>query len=561
MNISNRIGPYLKSLRTSNNLTLNDLSLKLNYSIQVISKWEKNDSFPSIDIVPTLCNIFQISIDDFFSFKTTKEENFIKQKAFNLQSFSSYFKLLRVKNNDSQGDVAKKINVSKQTILRLEKNQCTPNISFFLEVANIYKTDYSTLFYGEYKNYSLIKSKPISKHNKLKISLISVACVTTLATIISLSIYFLKRPNNIIDSSKVPEYNLSTYGEGLDITDYKNEFEIEDYGYEISNDEVILTNIPINKDGISYVPSIINSYPVTKLEENAIKNRTALKKFIIEGSIPTFGKDFLSETINLEYLDLGTTPNNAIFTNTLFTNVKNLKFYRGPTYFKNTDDLDRYYITSLLNLENPLEYFYYQTNLEVIETTASYISKKIFIPKNVEIVSGNANGAINNGKDYVNPLEEVIFEENSKCYFMNYSFNSCSSLKTFTFPPLLEDISNHSFFNCTSLEYLDFSKAKRLVAIEEESFYNINLKYDLYLPSSIVRYEASCFELGFKNNLNVYFYNMPHKLMDHSFYPGSDSNNYIYSISINFVNNRSLSEDSIYEDWYDKDHTTIIFMK
>lgn len=316
--------------------------------------------------------------------------------------------------------------------------------------------------------------------------------------------------------------------------------------------------MPISNDGLIYVPKTINSIKVTSICSGAIINKNEVKKFIVAGSITDLGKDLFNDTTNLSYIDLGTSSY-VSFTHSLFSGLDNLKFYRGPTYFINLINNDRYYISTLIDSSKPLDYFYYSTISNTIETTACYIAKKIFIPKNVEVLGGNSNGSIINSESYKVPLEEVVFEKDSTCYFMISSFKNCVNLKTFKFPTFIEDIATDSFYNCSSLEYLDFSENKRLVAIQKEAFYNINLKYDLYLPSSVVRYEEKCFEKGFKNNLSIYFYSMPHKLMSHSFYPGSDSSGNIYNIKINFLNNTRLSDDTIYEDWYDANHTTITF--
>lgn len=61
------LGDKIKLLRTNKNLTQEELSSKLHITRQTISKWESNKSIPDIIKVKELCQVFEISIDDFLS--------------------------------------------------------------------------------------------------------------------------------------------------------------------------------------------------------------------------------------------------------------------------------------------------------------------------------------------------------------------------------------------------------------------------------------------------------------------------------------------------------------
>ncbi|MCC8073377.1 MAG: helix-turn-helix domain-containing protein [Clostridiales bacterium] len=56
-------GEYLKSLRTSHNLSQDALSEILNISRQSISKWEQGNSFPDIENAQKLAEYYGVSID------------------------------------------------------------------------------------------------------------------------------------------------------------------------------------------------------------------------------------------------------------------------------------------------------------------------------------------------------------------------------------------------------------------------------------------------------------------------------------------------------------------
>ena len=61
------IGNRIKTLRTLNGLTQNELAEKLNISTQAISKWESGRALPSVEFLPNIADVFECSIDTLFS--------------------------------------------------------------------------------------------------------------------------------------------------------------------------------------------------------------------------------------------------------------------------------------------------------------------------------------------------------------------------------------------------------------------------------------------------------------------------------------------------------------
>ena len=58
------IGKTLKKLRRSRDLTQEEVAAHLGISYQAISKWERNDGYPDITMLPALANYFQVSVDE-----------------------------------------------------------------------------------------------------------------------------------------------------------------------------------------------------------------------------------------------------------------------------------------------------------------------------------------------------------------------------------------------------------------------------------------------------------------------------------------------------------------
>lgn len=63
-NLNFMIGKNLQILRKKNSLTQAELAEKLNYSDKAISKWEKGDSLPPIEVFYKLSQLYGVSIDN-----------------------------------------------------------------------------------------------------------------------------------------------------------------------------------------------------------------------------------------------------------------------------------------------------------------------------------------------------------------------------------------------------------------------------------------------------------------------------------------------------------------
>ena len=57
------VGKTIATLRKENGWTQVELAEKLQVSDKAVSKWEKDDAFPSIEFFPMLAELFGVSID------------------------------------------------------------------------------------------------------------------------------------------------------------------------------------------------------------------------------------------------------------------------------------------------------------------------------------------------------------------------------------------------------------------------------------------------------------------------------------------------------------------
>lgn len=80
------IGLNVKRLRQSKRITQEQLAEQLHISPQAISKWECGSALPDIQMLPMLADIFDVSLDELFSYKRgtyTKKEQLIRLMAAN----------------------------------------------------------------------------------------------------------------------------------------------------------------------------------------------------------------------------------------------------------------------------------------------------------------------------------------------------------------------------------------------------------------------------------------------------------------------------------------------
>lgn len=84
------IGTRIKKYREKQNISQDELALKVFVSRQTISNWETNKSYPDIKSLTMLSNIFHVSLDDFIK-DGIKEMRIIvdqkKIKEFNIMSY------------------------------------------------------------------------------------------------------------------------------------------------------------------------------------------------------------------------------------------------------------------------------------------------------------------------------------------------------------------------------------------------------------------------------------------------------------------------------------------
>ena len=74
------LGMMISLLRKEKGMTQLELAEKMGVTDKAVSKWERDLSFPDINSIPKLAEIFEVSVDELMQVKTETKENIGKNK-------------------------------------------------------------------------------------------------------------------------------------------------------------------------------------------------------------------------------------------------------------------------------------------------------------------------------------------------------------------------------------------------------------------------------------------------------------------------------------------------
>ena len=74
------LGMMISSLRKEKGMTQLELAEKMGVTDKAVSKWERDLSYPDINSIPMLAEIFGVSVDELMQVKTETKENISKNK-------------------------------------------------------------------------------------------------------------------------------------------------------------------------------------------------------------------------------------------------------------------------------------------------------------------------------------------------------------------------------------------------------------------------------------------------------------------------------------------------
>lgn len=70
-----KIGMIIKKLRTEKSVTQDTLATAISVTPQAISRWESENGYPDIELLPSLADFFNVSTDELLGYKLSEREN------------------------------------------------------------------------------------------------------------------------------------------------------------------------------------------------------------------------------------------------------------------------------------------------------------------------------------------------------------------------------------------------------------------------------------------------------------------------------------------------------
>lgn len=130
----NTLGENIKKYRKENELTQEDVATYVGKTKNVVSHWEKGVNRPDADTIFLLCQLLKITPNQLFGWSDNIQHNEENKKI----TVGENIKKIRENLNMTQTDLAKQVNISKQTLYKYETNVIT-NIPFNVieKIANI----------------------------------------------------------------------------------------------------------------------------------------------------------------------------------------------------------------------------------------------------------------------------------------------------------------------------------------------------------------------------------------------------------------------------------------
>lgn len=74
------LGRMISSLRKEKGMTQLELAEKMGVTDKAVSKWERDLSFPDINSIPKLAEVFEVSIDELMQVKSETKDTIVKNK-------------------------------------------------------------------------------------------------------------------------------------------------------------------------------------------------------------------------------------------------------------------------------------------------------------------------------------------------------------------------------------------------------------------------------------------------------------------------------------------------
>lgn len=195
------------------------------------------------------------------------------------------------------------------------------------------------------------------------------------------------------------------------------------------------------------LPSTINSWPVTKIGEDALKDNTTITSVTIPASVTEIGSNAFAGCTNLTSVKYGGDWSKLTIQsgNPAVEDAANAQLFDFEFIPNNTAVIVKKYNGTAADVTIPS--CYKGKPVTVIDPVAFYNNSavtSVTIPDSVTAIPDYAFG-------YCSQLTNISIP-NSVTFIGFSAFNSCTSLKSITLPSSLSTIQSYAFYNCENLK-------------------------------------------------------------------------------------------------------------
>lgn len=201
------------------------------------------------------------------------------------------------------------------------------------------------------------------------------------------------------------------------------------------------------KESTVILPSTINSWPVTKIGEDALKDNTTITSVTIPASVTEIGSNAFAGCTNLTSVTYGGDWSNLTIQsgNPAVQDAANEQLFDFEFILNNTAVVVIRYKGTAADVTIPSRYK--DKPVTMIDHAAFHDNSavtSVTIPDSVTSISDDAFG-------FCSQLTNISIP-NSVTYIGFSAFNSCTSLKSITLPSSLSTIQSYAFYNCGNLK-------------------------------------------------------------------------------------------------------------
>ena len=109
------LGQKIKELRKRDGIKQEDLANVLGVTNQAVSRWEKDGSYPDMELIPAIANYFGVTIDELFGYENDRDKK--------IDSLEKQIKEMNSRNNGVDINIDECIALAREAIIEFPSNE------------------------------------------------------------------------------------------------------------------------------------------------------------------------------------------------------------------------------------------------------------------------------------------------------------------------------------------------------------------------------------------------------------------------------------------------------